>query len=223
MNNRIDQIAMLLSTDWFADKWHLLGIQSDLLRCQKMKQKCRGLVDDLFGNELDYWLVSFEEVRIESTRKKFFSATVECSLEAQDIDRFNRILEDSEWEMNDASILENLTRLLSANPDDETLEGLPRRLAEKVANIWAKVDAPIDLKAELNASTTQWDLDIQKRTPGLPEYLGDFAISVCSKLSFFQQFWSHAMQNISKDERDKLLSWYRRMAQELAGVQIIFG
>src|SRR5687767_515870 len=142
MSNRIDQISMLLSTDWFAGKWHLLGIQSDLLRCQKMQQSCRGIVDEIFGDERDYWQVSFDGARIERTRKRFFDAADECCVDAQDIERFKRILEDSDWEMKEASLLENLTRLLNSHLDDETLGNLPRSLAQKLAAMREKVEAP---------------------------------------------------------------------------------
>lgn len=223
MNNRIDQLSMLLSTDWFSDKWALLGIQSDRLRCQNMQRECRQIVADLFGGEQDYWLVSFESDRIKSTCEKFFSAAKESSLEAQDIKRFKCILEDSESQMSETSLLENLTHLLISNPDAETLRGLPLALVEKLIAIWAKLEVPLDLKSALNASTTEWDIDIQKRTPGLPEYLGDFAVGLCSRLSFIEQFWAQVMKEVLEEEKNELLTWYRQMAQELAGRQISFG
>ena len=223
MSNRVDQVAMLLSTDWFANKWYVFGIESNSSSCQKLKMECRVIVDELFSEEKEYWLVSFDDDRIEKTRKMFFSAVSHSSMDKQDVDRLTRIVEKSESEMKEASLLENLTALLSSNPDDEILGKLPRSLAEKVTVICSEGQRPVDLQSALHSSTSQWDLEIAKRTPGLPEYLADFADGVRREVGFFQQSWARLMTQLSSEERDKVLSWYRQMALELAGVQISFG
>lgn len=220
MNNTIDQLCMLLSTDWFEDKWHLLGVQASRSSCREMQQRCRRIVAELFGGKEDYWLVSFEDDRLRKTYELFFSAAGRSSLEKPDIDRFKSILDDSSTGMAKMSLIENLTLLLIAKSDDEVLRGLPRALADKVASIVARQDEPPDLISEMNASTTPWDLGMQKRTSGLPEYLGDFAVSSCSKLSGFGQTWSHLMKELSKEDKARLIAWYREMGKELTGQDI---
>ena len=54
-------------------------------------------------------------------------------------------------------------------------------------------------------------------TPDMPDLLGDFLISIYKETHHFFRFWSWVAENVSLDERVKLLEWYCKTAFELMG------
>lgn len=222
MKKNVDQLSMLLSSDWFADKWFLLGFWSDRLCRREMKRRCRQIVEEIFDGEQDYWQASFDDRRVNGTFEKFLLVAKESCLLEHDISRLKLIANGDDSDMSEASLLENLTHLLINDRDQETLRNVTVTLVDKISAIWASFDVGFDFVSESLASTSEWDAWLKTKTPGLPEYLADFSLNVYRKQGLFEKFWGKVLCDITNEEKDMLIAWYRGMAKELADCEISF-
>lgn len=219
MNQIIDQLAMLLSTDWFLGQWIIFGMKSDMPARETMKEKCRTIVLQLFDGESDYWLVSFEDTRIRSTYDSFFSAAIESKLHISDIEFLREIADQTQIEMKEASnisLLKSLTQLLVSEPSPEVVKNLSSEVVAEIASAFVAASVnEMDFVAPCLNSNTDWDKKIREMTSGLPEYLADFASDVCERTQYFVQFWRQLNEKFSSKERAQLLEWYSDTAFEL--------
>lgn len=219
MNQIIDQLAMLLSTDWFLGQSALFGMKSDVPAREAMKEKCRDVVLRLFDGESDYWLVSFEDARIRNTYDRFFSAAVESKLHTSDIEFLRQIADQTQSEMKEADntlLLKSLTQLLVSDSSSEVVKNLSSEVVATIASTFAAASInEMDFVSVCLGSNTDWDKKIRGMTPGLPEYLADFASDICERMLHFVQFWRQLNEKISSDERAQLLGWYSDTALEL--------
>jgi hypothetical protein len=219
MNQIIDQLAMLLSTDWFLGQWTLFGMKSDVPAREAMKEKCRTIVSQLFNGESDYWLVSFEDARIRNTYDSFFSAAVESKLHTSDIEFLREIADQTQGEMkeaNNTSLLKSLTQLLVSDSSPGVVKNLSSEVVAAIASTFAATSVnEVDFVPLCLISNTDWDKKIRDMTSGLPEYLADFASDVCERMLHFVQFWRQLNEKISLNERAQLLEWYSDTALEL--------
>jgi hypothetical protein len=225
MNKNIDQLAMLLSTDWFLNFWPSLGLQSPLASRLKMKDRCRDIVVDFFAGESDYWLVSFDDSRIRSTYDSFFAAAAAVKLIGRDVEFLRRIANQTATDLADAEqneLLESLTQLLVSDRDPDVIKHLPLHLIETVSLIYLDIkNANVDFVSFSMRSGTKWDQQIRNMTSGLPEYLADFASSLTSQTMSFPKFWGALTNNIaSQSELQLLIRWYEETAMELVNRQL---
>lgn len=219
MTQIIDQLAMLLSTDWFTEKWHLFGMRSDLPTRQAMKQKCRTIVSKLFDGESDYWLISFDDARIQSTYTDFFSVATDCKLHAADVEFLRQIADQTPAEIKEfesTALLNSLTELLVSDSSPDVAMNLSDGVIATVTSTYAATSLiDVDFVALSLNSNKDWDIKIRNMTSGLPEYLADFATDICEQRHHFVQFWARLVEKLSEDERKELLQWYEDAALEL--------
>ena len=218
MNQIVDQISMLLSADWFLGHWELFGLQSGPLARETMKEKCRIIVRQIYNGESDYWMVSFEEVRLQVTREAFFSAINESHLHSADAKFLRQLVDRTQGEIKDAdsvSLMHSLTQLLISDTSDEVVKKLPPELVKTVAILFSVAGDDINLVSLSLDSQTEWDSGLRKMTPGLPEYLADFALTIYEQTHSFVRFWAKVVASTSLDERKELLDWYQETALEL--------
>jgi len=221
MNQVIDQVVMLFSTDWFLSQWSAFGLQVDEAAQKAMQKKCRGIVDQIFGGESDYWQISFDDARLLETRKRLFSAAKECRLSESDIEVITKIA-DREDEGGDGEVTVNLlwslTQLLASSFQDGAEDQIPRDLASKIsAALLACEEVERDFVSLCLESNTDWDKRIRESTSGLPEYLGDFATGIYVQFHQFVKFWNEIKEIATPSERGVLIKWYEGASLELTG------
>lgn len=219
MTQIIDQLAMLLSTDWFAEKWYLFGMRSDLPAREAMRQKCRAIVSQLFDGEIDYWLISFDDTRIRSTYTSFFAAAIDSGLHASDVEFLRQIADQTPAEVKESentALLKSLTDLLVSDSSPDVAKNLTGKVIATVISTYAATSViDVDFVARCLNSNTDWDIKLRNMTSGLPEYLADFATDICEQRHHFVQFWARLVERISENERKGLLQWYENTALEL--------
>jgi hypothetical protein len=219
MTQIIDQLAMLLSTDWFAGKWCQFGMKSNSQIREAMKKKCRAIVSQLLDGESDYWSISFDDGRIRRTYDSFFSAATDSKLDASDIEFLRQIADQTPVEIKESetiALLNSLTELLVADSSPEVAKNLSEDTITIVISIYTATSMiDIDFVALCVNSNTDWDMKLREMTSGLPEYLADFATDICEQRSHFVQFWAQLVENISENELKNLRQWYSNTALEL--------
>src|SRR6266542_299640 len=75
----VDHAAMLLSTDWFAPYWTVIGLEADKQK-QCLQNGCREIVRQVVGEARDYYLIDFSHDRIERTRNDLRLLVRNCKL-----------------------------------------------------------------------------------------------------------------------------------------------
>jgi hypothetical protein len=67
-DNRIDRVAMLLSTDWFLPHWSTVGLNFQLADRLEIQTACRPSVDQIMAGAIsetkEYWRTDFSLGRI---------------------------------------------------------------------------------------------------------------------------------------------------------------
>jgi hypothetical protein len=219
MTQIIDQIVFLLSADWFMEKWYLLGMNSDLPTREAMKQKCRTIACELLDGTSDYWLVSFDNIRLERTYRDFFSATIDCKMDVSDVEILRQIADQTPVEITEfenTTLLKSLTELLVSHPGTEVDENLSTNIIETATSTYAATRIiDVDFVTLCLSSKTDWDVKLRNLTSGLPEYLADFATDICEQRHHFVRFWALLVEQISEKERKNLLQWYQKTALDL--------
>lgn len=214
-----DQLAMLLSTDWFLGQRTLLCPKSDESAQVVMQQKCRAIVEYLLDGASDYWQVSFKDARLRDTSDSFFTAAVESGLHDADIELLRVIANQSdstEKEADNISLLGNLTQLLISESSSEVIIDIPEELIARIAPFFLANNVSRSVLVSLClGSTSVWDRNIREKTTDIPDMLGDFLLTLYKQTYHFVEFWRKVVENTSSDERTQLLEWYRRAANEL--------
>src|SRR6267142_2238588 len=74
MTPMMDIIVMLLSSDWFFEKWSLLGLDAELNDKRRLQELCRRIVGQILANAKKYWSADFSEERKSVTSRMFFDS-----------------------------------------------------------------------------------------------------------------------------------------------------
>lgn len=207
-----DQLAMLLSTDWFLPHWALLGIDAGS-NAIALQQACRHIVRDLIGQASDYYLISFTDKRIAATRDALVRAAVECSLPTAGATRIEQICTPKPYrdeQQKTAWVLFDVVgpELLH----DQQLEPSIRTALIGVQH-WFKFDPEL-LERQCLESRTQWDSYIRLLTPEQPSTLCDV---VCAGLIVEAQF-AFVLDQLTTEERNSLLNLCRKRRSQITGV-----
>jgi hypothetical protein len=63
-------------------------------------------------------------------------------------------------------------------------------------------------------SKSLWDHYIQELTPDLPSFIPD-ALEVFLRMRGFEEFWRRVNKELSLEQRERLIEWYRSTARSL--------
>jgi hypothetical protein len=86
----VDQVVMLLSTDWFLPYWSLIGIEADEERLCVQKG-CRQIVHEVMNGATDYYSVNFSYERLRATRRSVHAFAFERSSPLKNTSRSSRL------------------------------------------------------------------------------------------------------------------------------------
>lgn len=224
MSKTIDQLVMLLSSDWFFSKWHLLGLGSPPVAREALQQSCRALTVEFLDGEVDYWMISFDPERIRRTQANFFAAAVRSKLSESDVDVLQRIANRTEDEENghhDASLLVSLTLLLATSGAEAADEFLDKSVISRVRSTSRTFEFDMESMApEWLCSRTEWDMRLREMTNDLPEFLADFAQDIITSSTKFHVFWKAVIEKLDTSQKASLVAWYQATALKLVGQHI---
>jgi hypothetical protein len=209
-----DKAAMLLSTDWFAPYWSVIGIEAENEK-QCFQNGCRDIVRRLVGDAGDYYLIDFSEDRIEQTRKDLRLLARNCKLSKAAVIRVDDLaanksgrdqLEKTAW------LFRNLCDELLA---DGELDQQIKSVLERSRN---KFSFANELKFEemcLRSSTT-WDTYVKSLTPELPASLAHL---VSTGLLAIAEL-ADVLRQLTTSQRATLHARFQVLATRLTGVEL---
>ena len=143
-DNAPDQLAMLFSTDWFQPCMSVTGYSVLAGREAEFLEEIRRIVDEMVAGAPEYWLVSFDQVRLEHTKGRFLNA----------LDRFRGASATTQLLLEEIGGQSHAERM--SLPCVARMRELHDRLSFDLDSI------AIDL--------TVWDQKIIALTPDLPAY-----------------------------------------------------
>jgi hypothetical protein len=220
MTPKADILAMLLSSDWFFEKWWLLGLHASPNEKRQLQKLCRQIVKQILGDAKQYWLVSFSEERKSVTSRMLFGAVSSCGLADSFAARIRELADGKgkrESKKNFDVLFSATTEALIARPP----QALPTSVIESVEHNWRiPVSEELDsIETLAERSRTPWDTRMRSLTPDLPAYLPDWVVTICNQTSQCRKFWNSLVDSLSSADRTTLIQWYVAEARELAGAE----
>ena len=207
---------MLLSSDWFFDKWSLLGLHAELNKKRQLQGRCRQIVKQILAKAQQYWLADFSEERKSVTSRLFFDAAASCGLADSFINRVRELADGEGWRESDKEfdlLFSTLTEALIGQPP----QAVSPSAIELVTRNWRILvpDELDSLQTAAERSQTPWDTHISGLTPDLPTYLPDWVVRICMQTSDCRKFWNSLEDSLSPTDRTALIDWYVAEAREL--------
>ena len=221
----VDQLVMLLSTDWFVPYWSLVGLEVDSRRAATFQLGCRDIVKDLVSGAREYWHVSFSNERLRKTKAAFLALAERSQLENTAIDNA-QLLDDEaprgrSTKQNSGRVYFALTQRLLTS--DSAMGGsyLDPSTRDVVRATLAKYDVDnIGFAEVCLASKSQWDCYVRELTPTQPTYLADYLVGEVLAVKAFDLFWLNVKKQLRPEQLDNLIKRYGATAKTIMGQDI---
>lgn len=212
MMNFLDQLIMLLSTDWFKPYWIILGIDLDDSEKGLIQKGCRKIVLQIIGGAKEYWLAIFSNSRREETRS-LFHALIGGSRAASVLSNMAAEWADiSDEDMKASWIFDTLTEELVTGETDESLKLDSGVRSVVLARRPERTSLEIDFRDLCERSGATWDRYTRQLTPTLPTFLADSLLSFLTARRF-KSLWFSVCHSLTSEQRDELIGWYRARAK----------
>jgi hypothetical protein len=225
--SNLDDLVMLLSTDWFAPYWLKIGLGADQSAKVCLQKELREIVRQIIAGANEYWLVNFSNERLNETRRLLTAALRKCDVS---LATFRRISELADGQQS--ATVDEKTKWLVTSISEQILQGCPGldfqpsraadQALQKVRHIVGP-DKRLDISFEelCLKSQSQWDIFIRGLTPDLPTKLSDFLASIAT-VSYFDQLWAAINSELLASEKHELLECYGAIALSLTGEPLQF-
>ena len=224
--NGADDLAMLLSTDWFFGAWGMLGLSGTSTDRLAIRDGCRLIVNGLLAESDSYWDADFSPARLKKTALQL--AGLFGSPNSDDHD--HRTITNLTYGTNDfgdsgldASLITSLIWLLISEyrTNEEMQASISRSAFDSIDDATNKLDAE-ELIVQLgNARSTEWDERLSRATPDNPTHLIDVAREMSRRIEAFPRLWNHLRELLSEHEFASLCAWLNRSSQQLAGKDVL--
>jgi hypothetical protein len=219
MKYRTDDIALLLSTDWFLQVWGECGLQSPVEAAVAMKKECRSIVQGFVGENDSFWDVEYSLPRMKETEHQLINAMRVSRLIASDQEVFSDLIHGNTARRDthgDASLILNLLNMLVADAerDKEMLDGItPTMLAKVKVELGRSTDYS-GIVAQLHS---EWDKWVASITSEIPELLTNVARDVHDYNGPVGTLWGRLRSSMTDLEMASLEQWLNHWGQYLAG------
>ncbi|HWZ43830.1 MAG TPA: hypothetical protein VNW97_10150 [Candidatus Saccharimonadales bacterium] len=214
MTNFLDDLIMLLSTDWFKPYWTALAIDLDDSKKELVQKGCREIVSRIVGSVPEYWLISFSDERREETRSMFESLAKLSGQPDSLLQALMQWLELSDEDLKAGCLFYSLTEDLS---DDSNEQCLLLDTATRSIVLAAQQKLPtidFDFGELCIRSKSTWDRYIRQLTPSAPKFLSDSVLTFL-QAGTFKSLWLSLRDELTPAQRDELARWYRGAAKSL--------
>lgn len=212
MTNFLDQLIMLLSTDWFKPYWPILGLCLDDSEKELIQKGCREIVSQIIGGAKEYWLAIFSTGRREETRSLFDSLIGDSRAASVLVNAAAEWTDISDEDMKASWLFDSLTDELVSGETNESLElhfDIRSVVLEKRPD---RTSLEVDFRELCEKSGSKWDRYTRQLTPTLPTYLADSLFSFLTAQRF-KSLWLSLSGSLTPEQRDELISWYRAVAK----------
>lgn len=217
----VDQLVMLLSTDWFMPFWETLGINADDIAKRSIQQGCRRIVDQILAGADSYYHISFARERVEETRSLLLSVADRAATDetlrvvAERWDKLSDEDQKAAW-MWSALTLDVLSVRLRA-PDNGLDPGIVETIFREHETYYMEA---YEFAAICEQSRTSWDQYTRTLMDEQPTALADTLASVLTSWRF-EKLWYLIRNRLSSEQKDELIAWYRRMGEVRARRDLI--
>lgn len=216
MTRLLNNLVMLLSTDWFKPYWEAIGITLDESKKSPIQEGCRQIVGQIMSDAAEYWLISFSPEHYQETRARVEALSKKYGAEEVVLRAAEEWSAVSEEDMKAGWLFESLTEDLLS--DDASLTGYMLDFELRAIMLEARKDqhsTVIDFAEVSTRSRSSWDRYIRQLTPDLPTYLSDMLFTFLKARSF-KAFWTSLLGKLTQGQREELTAWYQAMARSRA-------
>ena len=192
----VDDVVMLLSTDWFLPYWSVIGIEAaEQKLC--IQKGCRQIE------------------RLEATRQSIRALAKECRLGESAKMKLGDLV-DSRPERDQFYKGAWLFRvLIDKLVEDDQLDATIRIVLERRRNKHAAMN-DLDFKQLSSRSNTAWDNYIRSLTPEVPSSLSNFLLVDL----VVSQLLTSVLAQLTPAQREELLSRFQSIAKSVTGVDV---
>jgi hypothetical protein len=210
--NTQDLLIMLLSTDWFAGYWNVVGLNLSKKQEQGIRNGCRSMIEELMSDGKDYYnSASMTTKRMLATRAKLISLFDQNQIAKSAIDAVENILNISFESECNAQNIDSLNVALHARKEDlvATIDEYLLTAVVGASDKWSHEPdcLPYLLSREARASSP-WDLYIKKIHP---ETSLSHLASAAQLLRKNSCIWSELQNTLTPSQIQSLLSFYRNI------------
>lgn len=220
--NRADDLAMLLSTDWFFGAWGVLGLSSTSTDRLAIREGCRRIVSGVLAECDSYWDADFSPARLEKTALQLIGLFGSLSLDDHD----HRIITKLTYGTSDlgdlgldASLITNLIWSLVSEyrTNEEMQTAISKSAFDRIEETASTLDVEEFIVQLGGAQSTEWDERLRLATPDNPTHLIDVAREMSRRIDAFPKLWNHLRELLSEQEFASLCAWLSLSSQRLAG------
>jgi len=213
----VDEVVMLLSTDWFTPYWHVLGISAPEKQRKCFQSGCREIVKRMVDGASDYYHINFSEKRIERTRNDARKLATNCIVHQASSFNLEELIGSNPCreEFNRTAWL--FQSLIDTLVGDAKLDAEIRRILENSRHELTQVDSG-ELASACSRADSVWDKFVRGLTPELPTSLSDF---VSTDLAANVRL-NHILKRLTQSQKDSLFSRFRAVAESVSGVDVDF-
>lgn len=229
--NSVDDLVMLLSTDWFDSLWPTLGIQVHETKKLEVRNHCRNLVKKfavVSGDFYDYFQCDLSNARQVITRNQFIKCLDSSLLNHYAIASVLQGLERKSYTSERLKLVEDLTALLAEDYFDDSDLRLENVLKWKLLSYWNIRKDLYDEWGNLDvdftycnlSSDSSWDQFVRSLTPKIPTALSDILSNSRIIVPEIEYVWCAAAEQLCEKELSTLLDWYRKCISKLSNQRL---
>jgi hypothetical protein len=211
----VDQVVMLLSTDWFTPYWHVVGISPPEKQIKCFQSGCREIVTQMVDGASDYYQINFSEKRIERTRIDARKLATKCIVHQASSFNLGELIGSNprREELNRTAWL--FQSLIDMLVGDTKLDAEIRRILENSRHGPTLVDSGELASACLRADSV-WDKFVRGLTPELPTSLSDFVSTDLAANALL----NHILKQLTQSQKKTLFSRFIAGAKSVSGVAV---
>jgi hypothetical protein len=201
---KIDELVLLLSTDWFLPYWPEIGIQINNKKKIGIQQGCREIVTQILGSAEDYFHCDHSPERKEETYSKFKALIHDLDAQRDLSNTHAEWAALSHQELSASFSFAIATLQLVHRCDSEGSENLDAEIAAVIQETWVDADAYLDLCWK---SMTNWDA-YTRNIMDSPTSLSSTLKSIF-RHHRFMAFSARIRLRLTQEQREQLSLWYR--------------
>lgn len=221
VNNSIDHLVMLLSTDWFKGHWGVIGIHLNERTTAPIREVCREIVGRIMSGAKEYWLTNFSDERKQETRLMLEGLVEKLGLDQVMAGPIRDWSDLSNEDLDAGALFATLTEEMLSQEIAEHGPDVDGAIKSIVARAWdAAPCISVDFEELCLDSKTDWDIYVRGLTPELPTALSDKLICFL-RARAFRVLWLSIRELLTPSQREQLLIWYQVMGRSRAGWGVV--
>jgi len=205
----LDELIVLLSTDWFLPCWTEIGIEIAESKKLCIQKGCREVTDRMLRGAENEFFSDFSEARMRGTESDFLALLQRCEAQQELFVTYKEWATLSDQDIRAAWSCSYLNLKITSGVAENS-PPLDPMVRAKVAATWGAYDVKHDAFLDVSLrSGTDWDRHVQIIWCG-PKTLPGQLHSVLQYREL-RAFWEHLRVSLTPQQLHQLVTWYREM------------